>query len=46
MVLNLNKKVKNLDSGEKINLEKIEGLNITDVFKLSSKTMKRKTCLY
>jgi len=33
--LNLNKKVKNLDSGEKINLEKIEGLNITEVFKLS-----------
>ena len=32
--LNLNKKVKNLDSGEKINLEKIEGLNITEVFKL------------
>jgi len=33
--LNLNKKVKNLDSGEEINLEKIEGLNITEVFKLS-----------
>ena len=33
--LNLNKKVKNLDSGEKINLEKIEGLNITEVFKLT-----------
>jgi len=33
--LNLNKKVKNLDSGEKINLEKIESLNIAEVFKLT-----------
>ena len=33
--LNINKKVKNLDPGEKINLEKIERLNITEVFKLT-----------
>ena len=33
--LNLNKKVKNFNVGEKLNLEKIESLNISDVFKLS-----------
>ena len=33
--INLNKKVRNFNLGEKINLEKIESLNITDVFKLS-----------
>ncbi len=33
--LSLNKKVKNLNVGEKLNLEKIESLNISDVFKLS-----------
>ena len=33
--INLNKKVKNLNVGEKLSLEKIENLNISDVFKLS-----------
>jgi len=32
--INLNKKVKNLNIGDKLNLEKIESLNILDVFKL------------
>ena len=43
--LNLNKKVKNLDSGEKINLEKIEGLNITEVFKLLVSDEKKNTSI-
>ena len=43
--LNLNKKVKNLDSGEKINLEKIEGLNITEVFKLTVSDEKKNTSI-
>ncbi len=30
-----NKKVKNLDSGEKINTEKIEDLNVNEIFKIS-----------
>ena len=33
--INLNKKVRNFNLGEKINFKKIESLNITDVFKLS-----------
>ena len=32
--INLKKKVKNLNIGDKLNLEKIESLNISDVFKL------------
>ena len=43
--LNLNKKVKNLDSGEKITLEKIEGLNITEVFKLTVSDEKKNTSI-
>ena len=32
--INLKKKIKNLNIGDKLNLEKIESLNISDVFKL------------
>ena len=43
--LTLNKKIKNLDTGEKLDLKKIESLNIFDVFKLSVGDPKKETTL-
>ena len=43
--INLNKKVSNFNPGEKINLEKIESLNITDVFKLSVDNEKKNSSI-
>ncbi len=43
--INLNKKVRNFNLGEKINLEKIESLNITDVFKLSVDNEKKNSSI-
>jgi DNA-directed RNA polymerase subunit beta len=41
----LDKKIKNLNSGDKLDLEKIESLNITDVFKLTVGDSKKETTL-
>ena len=43
--INLNNKVKNFNPGEEINLEKIESLNITDVFKLSVDNEKKNSSI-
>jgi len=43
--INLSKKIKNIDAGEKISLEKIESLNISDVFKITVDNEKKNSSL-